>query len=335
MKKLRVGIIGLGVGEKHIYAYESHPGCEVVCLCDFSEEKLQMAREKYSGIRSTKDATEIINDPEINVVSIASFDDYHFDQVKSSILNKKHVFVEKPLCQFREEAVQIKDMLNNHPDVKLSSNLNLRTAPRFKYVRDLISGGKMGRIYYIEADYLWGRHHKLTDGWRKEMDYYSIINGAAVHMIDLVIWLTGMYPVEVKGYGNQIATSGSGFRFDDFVVLLFKFEDGTIAKISANGGCVHPHFHKVAIYGTKQTFFNDMPRGKLVSARDSMHSFADISEEYPGKNKSDVIYSFVDSILNTGSKAIVPLEDVFKTMSVCFAAEESIRTNNCIAVEYI
>lgn len=335
MKKLRVGVIGLGVGEKHIHAYESHPDCEVVCLCDFSEEKLQMAREKYSGIRLTKDAAEIINDPEIDIVSIASFDDHHFNQVKSSILNKKHVFVEKPLCQFREEAVQIKYLLNNHPDIKLSSNLNLRTAPRFNYLRDLIRVGEMGSIYYIEADYLWGRLHKLTDGWRKDMDYYSIINGAAVHMIDLLIWLTGMYPVEVKGYGNHIATRGSGFKFDDFVVLLLKFEDGTIAKVSANGGCVHPHFHKVAIYGTKQTFINDVSGGKLVSARDSMHTSADVSEEYPGEDKGDVIYSFVDSILNTGSKAIVPLEDVFNTMSVCFAAEESIRQNNCVTVEYI
>lgn len=335
MTKLRIGIIGLGVGEKHIQAYESHPECEVVCLCDFSEDKLQMAREKYSGIRLTKDAAEVINDPEINVVSIASFDDYHFDQVKSSILNKKHVFVEKPLCQFREEAVQIKDLLNNHAEVKLSSNLNLRTAPRFKYLKDLIHMGKMGHIYYIEADYLWARLHKLTDGWRREMDYYSIINGAAVHMIDLLIWLTGMYPIEVKGYGNQIATHSSGFRFDDFVVLLLKFEDGMIAKVSANGGCVHPHFHKVAIYGTKRTFINDVSGGKLVSVRDSTHTFSDISEEYPGKDKGDVIYSFIDSILNTDSKAIVSLEDVFKTMSVCFAAEESIKENNCVAVKYI
>jgi predicted dehydrogenase len=280
MKKLRVGIIGLGVGEKHIHAYEIHPDCEVVLLCDFAEEKLLMAREKYPGIRLTKDAAEVINAPEINIVSIASFDDYHFDQVNSSILNKKHVFVEKPLCRFREEAVQIKDLLNIRPDVKLSSNLNLRTAPRFKRLRDWIRKGEMGRIYYIEADYLWGRLHKLTDGWRREMDYYSIINGAAVHMIDLLLWLTGKCPVEVKGYGNQIATSGSGFRFDDFAVMLLRFEDGMIAKITANAGCIHPHFHRVVIYGTEQTFINDVSGGKLVSARDSNHVFADISEEY-------------------------------------------------------
>ena len=47
MTQLRVGIIGLGVGENHIEGYRAHPGCKVIALCDFSEEKQAMAQQKY------------------------------------------------------------------------------------------------------------------------------------------------------------------------------------------------------------------------------------------------------------------------------------------------
>ena len=77
MKRLKVGIIGLGVGAKHIAAYQSHSSCEVVYLCDFSDDKLLEFGEKYPQIKRTKDADIILNDPTIDVVSIASFDKKH------------------------------------------------------------------------------------------------------------------------------------------------------------------------------------------------------------------------------------------------------------------
>ena len=45
--RLKVGIIGLGVGERHIHGYLKHSECDVVALCDFSEDKLRMAETKY------------------------------------------------------------------------------------------------------------------------------------------------------------------------------------------------------------------------------------------------------------------------------------------------
>ena len=66
MKRLKVGIIGLGVGGKHIEGYQNHPDCEVVALCDFADKKLVMAKAQYPGIRLTNQADELISDPEIN-----------------------------------------------------------------------------------------------------------------------------------------------------------------------------------------------------------------------------------------------------------------------------
>ena len=336
MKKLKAGIIGLGVGEKHIQAYKSHPSCEVMTLCDLSEERLSEIARKYPGIAVTKDADEILSDPKINVVSIASFDNYHFEQVIKAIQHGKHVFVEKPLCLYRSEAIRIRRLLEKKPRIKMSSNLNLRTCPMFKWVKNAVDAGQIGQIYYIEADYLWGRLNKLTNGWRNEMDFYSIVYGAAVHMIDLIIWLTGKTPIEVQGYGSKISTQGSSFKYNDFTAILMKFENGMIAKVSANGGCIHPHFHKLILYGAQKTFMHDIGGTKLLDSCNPQSEIkGSIDEEYPGREKGDIIYSFIQSILHSDSEAIATTDDVFTTMSVCFAAEKAIKDNQPVIVQYI
>ena len=62
----------------------------------------------------------------------------------------------------------------------------------------------------------------------------------------------------------------------------------------------------------------------------------DIAEEYPGKaNRGDVIKTFINSIFNRNIKPLVSTDDIFNTMSVCFAAEKAMHTNSNVKVEYI
>ena len=336
MSKLRAGIIGLGVGEKHIAAFNVHPNCEVTAICDFSEEKLSISKRLCPGAKRTRNANEILDDADIDIVSVASFDNYHFEQAGKAIKNGKHVFVEKPLCLHFEEAVELRRLLRENPGIHLSSNLNLRSCPRFNYLKALIQSGEMGQIVYVEADYLWGRIQKLTDGWRKDMKFYSIIHGAAVHMIDLAMWLTQIKPVEVQCYGNRLATANSGFKYNDLAVILMRFENGSIAKITANGGCVHPHFHKLSVFGTERSFMHDDSGAMLFESRDPNVKPAQILEEYPGILEKDrVVTSFVEAILNPEEKAIVTCDDTFDTMSVCFAAERAMTEGKPVSVEHI
>ncbi len=336
MSKLKVGIIGLGVGEKHLAAFSAHPNCEVTAVCDFSEEKLSIAERLCPDAKRTKNAQDVLEDKTIDIVSIASFDNYHFEQAGRAIQNRKHVFVEKPLCLHFSEAVKLRKLLNENPGIHISSNLNLRACPRFNSLKGLIESGEMGQVYYLEADYLWGRIRKLTDGWRKDMEFYSIIHGAAVHMIDLIMWATQMRPVEVQSYGNQIATADSGFRYNDFAAILMKFENGSIAKVTANGGCVHPHFHKLTVFGTNSTFVHEYGGASLFKDRDPGAEPAEIVEEYPGiEEKGKAITSFVEAVLSPEENAIISCEDTFATMSVCFAAERATAEGKPVRVEYI
>jgi predicted dehydrogenase len=334
MKRLKAGIIGLGVGEQHIAGYHSHPNCEVVALCDFSDEKLEMAQEKYPQLKLSKDADELLNDPEIDVISIATYDNYHHDQIAKAITNGKHIFVEKPICLYEQELINIRALFIQNPHLKLSSNLILRMSPRFLLLKKMIAENELGELFYVEGDYNYGRLHKITEGWRGQLEFYSAMYGGGIHIIDLLLWLTGDRVIEVTAYGNNIVSKDTSFRYNDFSVCLLKFQSGMVGKVSANLGCVFPHFHGLSIYGTKATFVNGLNEATLYESRDKNQIPKKITAAYPGAHKGDLIYSFVDSII-TGSEAKVSTEDVFSSMSVCLAIEKAIQRSETVKVDYI
>jgi len=334
MSRLKVGIIGLGVGERHIAGYGEHAGCEVTALCDFDEGKRREVGARHPGIAMKASADEVLDDPAIDVVSIATYDNWHFEQAARAIRNRKHVFVEKPLCLHEGEARQLRELLNQHPGVVLSSNLVLRMSPRFASLKTMIEAGELGDLYYAEADYNYGRLHKLTEGWRGKMDFYSVVHGGAVHMVDLLLWLTGDRIVEVQAYGNRICSRDSAFRFDDMVVACVRFAGGMVGKVAANFGCVMPHFHGLAVYGSEGTFVNDRECARLYRSREPADPAREVRTEYPGVNKGDLIRSFVDAILQ-GTRPVVTADDAFRALSVCFAIERAANHPGPVEVSYL
>ena len=81
-------------------------------------------------------------------------------------------------------------------------------------------------------------------------------------------WLAGERVAEVAAFGNRIATAGTGFRFDDMVVAILRFESGLVGKVAANFGCVFPHFHLLLVYGTAATFENGFEGGRIWNSRE-------------------------------------------------------------------
>jgi predicted dehydrogenase len=334
MSKLKVGIIGLGVGEKHIAGYRSHPECEVAVLCDLDDARRAEMAGRYPGLAIRARAEEVLDDPEIAVVSIATYDSFHFEQAARAIRNGKHLMVEKPMCLYEEEARQLRALLNEHPEVKLSSNLVLRTSPRFVALKKMIDAGELGELFHVEGDYNYGRLHKLAEGWRGKQEFYSVVYGGAVHLVDLLLWLTGDSIVEVQAYANNICSRGSDFRFNDMVVSTVRFASGTVGKISTNFGCVMPHFHGLAIYGSRGTFINGAESARLYVSRDPARPPLEVTTEYPGLAKGELIRSFVDAILH-GTRPLVTADDAFRAMSVCFAIERATQAPGPVEVKYL
>jgi predicted dehydrogenase len=306
-------------------------------VCDIDPAKLAMAAERYPELRRTSDPREILGDPEIDVVSVASYDDAHFEQIRLALENGKHVFAEKPFVLHEREAVALADLLRRRPDLRLSTNLPLRMSPRFVRVRELIAAGELGELYHLEGDYDYGRRHKLTDGWRGRIPYYSVMLGGGIHMVDLLTWMSGLRIIEVlAAAGNRIATAGTPFEHFDFVTALMRTDAGSLIKVNANLGSVSRHFHAVRVYGKAGTFINGLPDGTLYRPAPPPEEATGtvVDDPYPGAGKGDLIESFVESIL-TGAPARVTSADAFASLSVCLAIERALESGEAVDVEYL
>jgi len=335
-KPIGAGIIGLGVGELHIAGFEAHPDCRVVALCDIDPAKRAMARERYPRARVYERAEALIDDQEIGIVSIASYDDAHYAQLCRTLDAGKHAFVEKPICTRDKELAEIRARLQRRPDLKISSNLILRKTPRFADLKARVAGGRLGRIYYLEGDYDYGRLHKLDDAWRGTAPDYSVILGGAVHLVDLLLWLmAGRTAVEATAMGNRISSAEAGLPFvsNDLVAALLRFDDGAIAKISANFGCVRPHFHRVSVYGTLATFENGTEDGCYWTQRDPAVPPERTGLPYPGAAKGDLIPGFVDAVLGRGT-AEVSTTEILACMAVCMAVDRACREGRPVTIRY-
>lgn len=339
--KLNVGVIGLGVGLQHIATYLNHPDCNLIAICDFDEEKLlETATRLDSSILTTTDPARLLNSPAINLVSIASWDNFHAEQIILGLQNKKHLFVEKPLCVSEDEALKIGTALAKHRDLKIGTNLILRLSPRFLELKKKIVAGEMGDLISIEGDYNYGRLRKILNGWRGQVEGYSGVLGGGIHVIDLMLWLTGRKVLEVAAFGGKVATHQSSFQNYDLVTSLLRFEGGLVGKMSVNLGCVYPHFHKFTLYGTKATFENNIESAYMYQQFDNNEGKLEINYDrdaiglpHPGTQKGAYLEKFIESVVNHTPLPINPKE-IFDSLSVCFAIEKAAHTGKIELVRY-
>ena len=146
--------------------------------------------------------------------------------------------------------------------------------------------------------------------------------GGGVHMVDLLLWLTGDTVEEVAAFGTGLATRDTAYQGDDTRIAILRFASGALGKIGANFPCVYPHHHKVGIYGTKATFENNVDGALLIETRDPEVAPARITTAYPGVAKHALIGAFIDSVLGQGEPLVRP-EDIFGCMDVCLRIDEA------------
>jgi predicted dehydrogenase len=317
---LSAAVIGFGVGEQHARAYAADPRCRLAAICDIDGEKRLRAREVFPGVQVVDDPFTLLRRADIDIVSIASPDDAHYEQIVAALDAGKHVFVEKPVCLTQDELTDIRGRLARRPGLAFSSNLILRMSPRFRDFRERVLRGEIGRPYYLESDYCYGRIHKIIDGWRGRIPGYSVMLGGGVHVVDLLLWMTGGRVEEVSAFGNNICTADSGLGIDDMTVALLRFEGGELAKVSANFGCVRPHFHRLTVYGTAGTLDNEPDAARLWTSRDEGVRPDSLRTAYPGVEKGALIRNLLDVVIDGATPVVAP-EDIFHTMSVCLAID--------------
>jgi predicted dehydrogenase len=331
--KLNVGVIGLGVGAIHAQILNLNKKVNLVSLCDFDNKKINFYKKIYKNCKFTKNSNDIFKNPNIDTVSIASYDNFHAKHILQAIKYNKNFFVEKPFCLNINELNKIYSHLKKKK-ITFSSNLVLRTNPDFIDLKKKIKNKTVGKIYYCEGDYNYGRIDKILNGWRGQIPFYSVVLGGAIHLVDLIIWLCGKKVHSVIAEGNKISTKNTKFKSYDLVSALLKFEDGMIGKVTSNFASVTSHHHILSVYGTKSTFFYNNKVVKFYKSRDDLN-VKKKNSKFSNKQKSQILNSFIDSIYYQKDLKIVREKDIIDLMSVCFAIEKSLKTKKWEKVKYI
>ena len=241
------------------------------------------------------------------------------------------------MCLLKNHFARIKQQLKHIHETclkhhkALSCNLVLRKVPLYEWLFECISQGDLGEIYAFDGDYLYGRIHKVIEGWRGDCNDYSVMAGGGVHLIDLMLLLTDQKPIEVTSCVNKITTRNTKFRYPDFHSSIFQFESGLIGRITANYGCVHHHQHVLRIFGTKGTFIYDDQGARIHWDRDETVEAELLDFSAKPTHKGLLIPDFVAAIQS--NQAIAQRE--FDLMSVVMAADESIHSKQPITIEYL
>jgi predicted dehydrogenase len=333
--KIGVAVVGLGVGEQHAKAYLATGGCDLRWVYDLDTRKAQEVVSQLGTGTVANSFEQILEDSDLHVVSIASFDDAHYEQVLAALNAEKHVFVEKPLCRSIDELRRIKDVWSKQQGrLKLSSNLVLRAAPLYRWLKQRISADDFGDLYAFDGDYLYGRLHKITDGWRKDVKNYSVMEGGGVHLIDLMLWLTGERPSFVWATGNRICTRDTQFRYDDYVAATLQCPSGLVGRITANFGCVHRHQHSMRIFGTKETFVYDDAGPRLHDSRDPDSAPSAIAHRALPQSKGDLIDQFVSAVKHD-EDLNAQTQEAFDVISICAACDRAVQSKSTEEVQYI
>jgi predicted dehydrogenase len=332
--KLNVGVIGLGVGAKHAHALHFNKNVNLVSLCDFDNKKINLYKKIYKNCNFTNNSDDIFKNPNIDIVSIASYDNFHAKHILQAIKYNKHFFVEKPFCLNINELKKICSSLKKNKKITFSSNLVLRNNPSFIDLKKKIKTKVTGDIYYCEGDYNYGRINKILYGWRGQIPFYSVVLGGAIHLIDLIIWLSNKKVRSVIAEGNKISTKNTKFKNYDLVSTLLKFEDGMISKVTSNFASVTPHHHILSVYGTRSTFFYNNKEIKSYKSRDDL-ILKNKKSKFSNKQKSEILNSFINSVYYQKDLKIVHENEIINLMSVCFAIEKSLKTKKWEKVKYI
>lgn len=334
-RSLKAGVIGLGVGERHVVGYQSIPGVEVAAICDVRPDHLTVVADRRGVARRYTDWRKLVADPDIDVISVCSYDDAHAEQVIAAFRNGKHVFVEKPLALHPRESEAILEAwqaAGGH--LQLSSNLILRRSPRFMDLHGRIRAGEFGRITYVEGDYLHHILHKITEGWRGRMPFYCVTYGGGIHLIDLMRWLVGEEITEVSGMGSKVLAPESAYRYPDLIVSLLRFEGGALGKSVTHFAPTRTKMHALRVYGTERTFINGQPEALEFTGDDPATDVHRNTVPYPAMEKGDLLPDFVEALLE-GRRPLITMADVFRVMDVCYACWSATQSGQTTPVRYL
>ena len=201
--RVSVGMVGLGGWGKNLLRnFASLPQADLRYACDSSQSSREMYAPAHPGTIFTAEYQELLNDPTLDAVVLATPVPDHFEMARAAITAGKHVMVEKPMTWRAAEARELRTLVHSSGKVLMVGHL-LRFHPGVEKLRGLIDSGELGEIRYVYGN-------RVNLGVIREQE--NVLWSLGVHDISVVLHLIDSTPIEVSARGHRLSPPGGGGR---------------------------------------------------------------------------------------------------------------------------
>jgi len=333
-KKVGFGVIGTGIfGENHALVYSRLPEAELVAICDIDAERAKAVAEKYGARTYYTDYQELLSNPDIQAVSVATPDFAHRDIAVAAAQAKKHILCEKPLATTLEEAQEIVNAAEE-AGVKLMVDYHNRINPPFVAAKQSIEAGEIGApaYGYIRLSNTTFVPMEMLSWGAKSSALWFLCS----HTIDMMRFLLNddvrrVYAVSRSGILKKL-----GVDTQDFHVAIGEFQNGTV--VTFENAWILPRSHpmvyefKMELLGSEGAVkVNTSHHAAIEKLGDDKITYTDVfgvtptSQRRIGGFVQEAIAQFVDAILYD-QPVLATGEDGLAAVRVASAIERSAET---------
>ncbi len=236
-EKLKVAVIGAGVGELHLVAFARLAAqYDVRVLCALDDPRTQDLADRFHIPECSESFDEVIARDDIDIVDICTPPTTHWPMCNQAIDAGKHVICEKPLFGSVAEVDAIAERLANS-DRRLMPIFQYRFANGTQKLRHLMAMGLCGRLYAATMETHWTRGDDYyAVPWRGKLahDLGGCLLGHAIHAHDTLTYLLG----PIRSVAAEVATLVNDIEVDDTAALSIRLENGALVALSVTLGSV-------------------------------------------------------------------------------------------------
>jgi predicted dehydrogenase len=215
---LKVGVVGLGYwGPSLLRALFDLTDVEVTWLCDRDPERLARYERRYPGVSSTRRIDELLADPAVDAVVIATPVFTHSHLARKALMAGKHTFVEKPLAGSAEEADQLIE-LADRSDLVLMCGHTFVYSPPVRAVKRLLEHEELGKIHFVSSSRVnLGLHQRDV----------SVVWDLGPHDFSILLYWFEEVPTAVRAVGRESIVKG----ITDVAFVTLDFPSGVLANV--------------------------------------------------------------------------------------------------------
>ncbi|HMD70665.1 MAG TPA: Gfo/Idh/MocA family oxidoreductase [Bryobacteraceae bacterium] len=218
---IRTGVIGCGYwGPNLIRCFSESGGAAVEAVCDLNPNRLAAMQKRYPAVRTTASADDLIADPRIDAIAIATPVATHASLALKALAAGKHVLVEKPMTSSVESSERLIEEAARRNLVLMVDHTFVYTGAVRK-IRELVAGGQLGELYYYDSV-------RVNLGlFQHDVD---VIWDLAVHDISIMNYVLPLRPLAVSACGLSHVPG----RAENIAYLTIFCENNLIAHINVN-----------------------------------------------------------------------------------------------------